>query len=438
MSACSPGQESVHEVEVTLEQQARDRYVAVPFTVAPGTTSFEVQVTVEDGPGRDCAVIDLGCEGPDGWRGWSGGARTHVMIGEHTATPGYVPGPLKPGQWSVILGIHALPDGPARAVVRVRTPAAHRPDHGSVIDPAPRTGRGSDRQLPAPAGLRWYAADMHSHSLHSDGRCSLHELAREGVLAGLDLLFVTDHNTVSHHAHLDAVAKRHGITLLPGQEVTSHRGHANALGPMPAVDFRRGVEDWARAVRAADGVLSVNHPVSGDCSWLELVPDAVDGVEILHADSYAQPISTAAFAWLAQVDQSRRHRGVRPLTLLGGGDFHSPEDPIRPGTPTTWICAADTSWASVREALRAGRTTVTSSAALVDGVLRPELLTCPILLRADHREVLHVLDAAGAVLVNGSGQRRLIIDDRHTEEAPREQGPYRLETAQRQTIAICR
>ncbi|WP_146007780.1 CehA/McbA family metallohydrolase [Brachybacterium sp. UMB0905] len=438
MSAPSPSGEAVHDVNLTLERQSRDRYVSVPFTVAPGTRSFEVRVSIKGSAGEDRAVVDLGCEGPAGWRGWSGGARTGFMIGEDTATPGYVPGPLESGPWSVILGIHALPGGPARARVRVLSPAVQHPDHGADVDAAPRTGRGSARQLPAPAGLRWYAADMHSHSLHSDGRCGLHELAREGVRSGLDLLFVTDHNTVSHHAHLGAVAERHGIGLLPGQEVTSHRGHANALGPMPAVDFRHSVEDWARQVRAAGGLLSVNHPVSGDCSWLETVPDEVGGVEILHADSYAQPSSTAAFAWLAQVDASRRHRGLAPLTLLGGGDFHSPEDPIRPGTPTTWICAADTSWPSILEALRAGRTTVTGSAMLVDGMLRPDLRTCPILLRVDDGKALHVLAGAGHVLVDREGGRRTITEDRCVMEAPRELGPYRLETAQRCTIAICR
>src|SRR5438128_2155688 len=58
---------------------------------------------------RSAAVLDLGCTGPAGFRGWSGGARRSFVIAPDAATPGYLAGELEPGTWQVIIGIHQLP-----------------------------------------------------------------------------------------------------------------------------------------------------------------------------------------------------------------------------------------------------------------------------------------------------------------------------------------
>jgi predicted metal-dependent phosphoesterase TrpH len=76
----------------------------------------------------------------------------------------------------------------------------------------------------------WLACDLHAHTVHSDGSLGVAELAAASVRARLDVLAVTDHNTVSHHTSLPALASRYGVTLIAGQEVTTDRGHANAFG----------------------------------------------------------------------------------------------------------------------------------------------------------------------------------------------------------------
>lgn len=144
-------------------------------------------------------------------------------------------------------------------------------------------------------GLRWYAGDTHAHSLHSDGALSLWELANEGVRSGLDFLCVTDHNTTSHHPHLPSVGDRHGITLVPGQEVTTHAGHANAYGDIGFIDFRRPANEWAQRVNERGGLFSINHPVAGDCSWLHPIDRGVDAVELYHSSWYEDPIDTSAW-----------------------------------------------------------------------------------------------------------------------------------------------
>ena len=47
-------------------------------------------------------------------------------------------------------------------------------------------------------------------------------------------------------------------SLLPGQEVTTDAGHANAFGPVEWVDFRRPAAEWAKVVAEAGGLLSIN------------------------------------------------------------------------------------------------------------------------------------------------------------------------------------
>src|SRR5690606_7412573 len=98
-------------------------------------------------------------------------------------------------------------------------------------------GRPPRRRLPADARHSWLACDLHAHTVHSDGVLGRAELAAAAVIAGLDVLAITDHNTVSHHPGLTEIGHRYGLTLLPGQEVTTDRGHANAFGPIPWVDF---------------------------------------------------------------------------------------------------------------------------------------------------------------------------------------------------------
>ncbi len=412
-------------IRATAEMQANDRYVALPFELPAGATTFEVTLGVDDVPG---AVVDLGCEGPDGWRGWSGGARRSFVVGEDDATPGYLPGTLTAGSWRVILGLHSLPPGGVDLTVTVSVPARHAPEHGTVETPVERASRGGERDLPAPDGLCWFAGDTHAHSLHSDGALSLWELANEGVRSGLDFLCVTDHNTTSHHAHLPTVGSRHGITLVPGQEVTTHQGHANAYGDIGFVDFREHAQTWVHTVARRGGFMSINHPVDGDCAWQYGLSEEPGGVELFHSTWYREPISKAALAWF--------QRWRRDSVLLGGGDFHNRSTSLRPGMPTTWVAAEECSPDAILAGIRAGRTTITGSVAVADGVGRPVLDGAPILIRQG--DALLVGDAVGLTLISASDRRQVVSKNWETVVAPIEQGPYRVEDSRRMTLALCR
>src|SRR6202043_901560 len=121
---------------------------------------------------------------------------------------GYLPGPLEPGQWYVMLGVpDVAPGEDGRYEFRVRV--SDRPDSPR---PVLRSSPG------------WFAGDLHAPSGHSDGYhadrlgprvpVSLRDLAVAASASHLDFLAVTDHNTVSHWIDVDRAQTKHPDLLL--------------------------------------------------------------------------------------------------------------------------------------------------------------------------------------------------------------------------------
>lgn len=391
------------------DDRAASPYYVVPFDVPAGATSFEVRLGYDaSGP----AVVDLGCEGPAGFRGWSGGARTRFVITPDAATPGYLPGEPERGTWSVILGLYRVPAEGVDVAVEIDVPAAGPPESEPPSPPPlERTRRRPRPVLPAEPGLSWLACDFHAHTVHSDGSLGRAELAALAADAGLDVLAVTDHNTVSQHAGLGLIGARYGVSLLPGQEVTTDRGHANAFGPVGWVDFRQPPERWVAQVAAEGGLLSINHPLAGDCSWSWPLATRPPLAEIWHW-SWLDPSWTGPLAWWS---------AWGPDTVpVGGSDFHTPAQSRPLGRPLTWVASASPEIDDVLDALRAGHTAVTSG------------LGAPTLLRVGDDFV--ALDADGTLLTDAEGRRRVVRGD--AVRLPAAPGPHRLETALGAVAAI--
>ena len=402
---------TVHRGRWSLEDRLEQGLRQLPFDVPPGTASVTVELAHTGG------VIDLGCHGPDGFRGWSGGARSRYTVSAEWATPGYLAGELEPGTWHVWLGLHRIPPEGVPYTVTVTTSgtAPDPPDD----PPPPRPDRPPRRDLPAPGGMRWLAGDLHSHTVHSDGALTVHELACLAASRGLDFLAVTDHNTVSHHRELPAAGAHSGVVLLPGQEVTTDLGHANVFGDTGWVDFRRPSAEWAAFAAARGGLMSINHPLSGDCAWRRpLPPEARPPFAEIWHPSWWDRRWGAPLAW-AQV---WRPGGVVPL---GGSDFHDPAQYKGLGEPVTWVLAEDGAEGSVSGVLgglAAGRTSVSADQ------------HAPVLLRVDGE--LIAVGADGTVLVRPDGRRVAVRGDRVHMPADGA-GMHRLETHENEVIALC-
>jgi hypothetical protein len=92
------------------------------------------------------------------------------------------------------------------------------------------------------------------------------DLARSQLAAGLDLLFVSDHDSVANHAVLKAIADRRGMAFIPGIELSASWGHFNAYPLLPnqtlAIDTATAsIDDIIKEGRREGAiVIQVNHP----------------------------------------------------------------------------------------------------------------------------------------------------------------------------------
>jgi hypothetical protein len=402
---------TTHQGRWTLADRFASVWHYLPVEVPPGTHALHVDLDYD----RARAVLDLGCFSPAGFRGWSGGARRSFVITAGDATPGYVPGELEPGTWQVVIGIYRLPaDGVDYRVTAElsSTPGRLRPEPPPPPPPAPaHDGLPPRRTLPARPGHRWLAGDLHAHTVHSDGVRTVQELAHLAAGRGLDFLAITDHNTTSHFAELPAASARYGITLIPGQEVTTAGGHAGALGDVGWVDFREPADAWLARTRRHGGLLSVNHPIAGDLSWTLPMTERPPLAEVWHW-SWLDLRWTTPLAWWLAWDPA--------AVPVGGSDWHSPGGIPEPGEPTTWVECAGDGPAAVLDGLRAGRVAITAQR---DG---------PVLLRNDGELV--AIDAEGTILTGPAGPRALVTRPRQAfPEAP---GYHRLTDDTGATLAL--
>ncbi|HBY48156.1 MAG TPA: PHP domain-containing protein, partial [Alcanivorax sp.] len=67
---------------------------------------------------------------------------------------------------------------------------------------------------------RFQRPDFHSHSLASDGVLSPADLVARAADHGVDALALTDHDTLAGLPEARRAADRHGITLVPGIELS--------------------------------------------------------------------------------------------------------------------------------------------------------------------------------------------------------------------------
>ncbi len=338
-------------------------YHYLPFEVPARCGRITVSYAWRAPHGETPCTVDIGIfdiRGTEpltgGFRGWSGSARRSFVIERDHATPGYIAGPLPSGTWSIILGFYEIPGSGVAWSVSIEADS-------SASGELPRLAAGQPEPARAVrpfAHPRWLRGDLHTHTEHSDGVNSIAEVARHARLLGLDYLAITDHNTVSHHAEIDA--KRWPVLLVPGEEVTTYTGHANVWGLREWVDFRfvtdAEIQRLHRWVQERDRAISINHPKKVGPPWLFTDPGF--GVREVWQAPWRWYNWESVGEWERLLAEGRR------ITPVGGSDSHwvPPAEPVHPhtiGTPTTWLRCESRSEAAILDAIRMGRTTISDS-----------------------------------------------------------------------------
>lgn len=346
-------------------------YKEIPFTVPPGTKQIIIDFTYDK---ENRTVIDLGLRDPLGQRGWSGGNKSHIEIGVTDATPSYRPGPLQPGDWKLVLGIPNIRDG---QVSHYEATIAFAPSAPAKKQAAPAAPAGPIATAPG-----WYRGDFHMHTAHSDGSCDIRgkrepcpviQTVQAARNANLDFVAITDHNTITQLADIRALQASFPRTLLiPGAEVTTFYGHANAIGVTEFVDFQLGSPRLPTLGKLFDelgqqgAILSVNHPSlpSGEvcmgCGWTAKDTDwsRVAAIEAINGSTLRTggaegPTSGIRF-WDNLLKQGYH------LTAIGGSDNHDATDgagekqaPI--GKPATVVFVNELSTNGIIAAVKSGR-----------------------------------------------------------------------------------
>ncbi|HEU4810948.1 MAG TPA: CehA/McbA family metallohydrolase [Nocardioides sp.] len=261
----------------------------LPFRVPRGVRKIHVAYEYEPtdtGLGLSYNVVDLGIFDPSGhglgdalgFRGWSGGARPEFAITRGWATPGYLPGPITPGVWHVLLGPYLIipPGTPYKVVVSL-----HFGPQEARFVPAPAP------QAVAGTGPGWYRGDLHLHTVHSDGKRTQPQLVTAARAAGLDFIGSSDHNTSAATYHWG----RHvpdDFLVINGEEVTTRSGHWLAMGlpPMTWIDWRYRAEDdqlgrFTDRVHELGGIAIAAHPFNPVPSirWDHGYDTGIDAIE---------------------------------------------------------------------------------------------------------------------------------------------------------------
>ncbi|MBN2393522.1 MAG: CehA/McbA family metallohydrolase [Anaerolineae bacterium] len=385
------------------------RYIPHTFAVPAGCGRIDIDFRYA--PQRVQGIknlLTLTLFDPHGFRGarHRSGTEHHVTLSASEATPGYFPGPLPAGTWIVEVDTHMIM--PGETVHYTLDVTLTEGAAGASVPPRARA------TVVARSEPGWYRGDLHTHSDHSDAHdfavADLIQMARD---AGLDFVFLTDHNTVTGLPEMDASVSETLLTA-GGMELTTYWGHALCLGAREWVDWRihPGDGEMARiaaATYANAQVFVIAHPLADGepgctgCSWRfgEMMPGNARVVEIWNGpwgcDSNNEKALTLWYDWLNQ--------GLR-LAATAGSDTHGLRD-YASGPGYNVIYAEALSEAALLKAVLAGHLYLSAGPQLAfeaqsdDGTtwMMGDTVTQPVTFAVHWRDCPP--DAVVRVIVNG-------------------------------------
>jgi len=195
--------------------------------------------------------------------------------------------------------------------------------------------------------------DLHIHTHYSeDATTTLKEVVYYAKKSGLDGVAVTDHETLRGALRL---AKKSQLTIIPGLEIETSRGHILALNMTTVIPKKLDLIETVEKIHEAGGVAVVAHPAVVLKTGLRLMitlDSKVDAVEVINSASFPFFLSTYLSCRLAkrlnlpQTAGSDAHHGAEigsAYTLIDA-DSNSDDiaEAIRKGTitpsgkPITW------------------------------------------------------------------------------------------------------
>lgn len=282
--------------------------------------------------------------------------------------------------------------------------------------------------FPDVPGYHTLSADLHLHTVFSDGNVWPNIRVEEALRDSLDAIAITEHlEYLPHHddipfpdrnrAHAVAVEARgqRDLIILNGAEITRDMppGHANAifLNDANALLTDDPVEAF-RAAQAQGAFIFWNHP-----NWTAQAPTGVASLTEMHLYLIEEKLLHGIEVVNEQTysDEALQIALDHDLTILGTSDEHGLIDweydvPGGGHRPVTLVFASERSEAGLKEALMAGRTVVYFADMLIgrDAHLVPLLQASMVIQEARYRPRTSILD----VWIENTGDAPLVLKNR--------------------------
>ena len=174
--------------------------------------------------------------------------------------------------------------------------------------------------LAEPRRPGWVRVDLHSHTMWSGDATTTPDELEEAVRAsGIDVLCITDHNTVNGAVEL---AERLPCRVVVGEELRTGAGEIIGLFLTERLPFGLSAMEAARRIRDQGGIVYVPHPFDPmranlrERELVELVEAGlVDAIEVRNAKTSLEHLNHQAADFAAE----------HGLAAGAGSDAHVPE-----------------------------------------------------------------------------------------------------------------
>lgn len=131
--------------------------------------------------------------------------------------------------------------------------------------------------------------ELHSHTHYSRGTKIFYDgieppevMVRKAKKLGLGALAVTDHNTTLGLKEARVAGKKHGVLIIPGEEVGSRHGHVLALGVQETIRPGLSVFETVDLIHAQGGIVIAVHPFDIKHDGLREYAKTCDAIEVFN------------------------------------------------------------------------------------------------------------------------------------------------------------
>ena len=187
-------------------------------------------------------------------------------------------------------------------------------------------------------------ADFHMHTIYSkDGMNDFQSFFRMAKEHGINVLGITDHNTVEGARHMKKIAPSDMLVLL-GQETLTASGEIIVYSVEETIPKKRDLLETCKLVKEKGGFIIVPHPFDGFRNGIGEkmlgILHYIDAIEVINSRSFRETANKKAKEFAEKYN----------IPMVAGSDCHTPKEI---GAAKN-ILMADLDEKSVLEAVKTG------------------------------------------------------------------------------------